>query len=175
MKKIVVLCLTVLAMFGLSLYDFPFNTGSKVEQVAATSTATPKENKEKKAEAGSMKAEDVLKAQYEEMYRCLIGKNIEKLDAVMAEEYVLVHMTGIREGKKDYLEGVKSGRFNYLSEKTHKVVVKVQGNKAQLIGQSEVAAAVYGGRERSWPLQIIIDFKKENGKWLQTLCTASTY
>lgn len=53
--------------------------------------------------------------------------------------------------------------------------VEVSGDTAILIGQSYVAAAVFGGGRSNWRLQQKCSLKKVNGEWKITESIASTY
>ena len=49
-----------------------------------------------------------LKKLYEDMYSYMISKNIESLGKLLDEDFVLVHMTGMRQPKKDYLKATSN-------------------------------------------------------------------
>lgn len=174
MKRIALIVLVIAVFYGMVIYSEPLIL---VNGVVANTSAIPKKEigEEKKAEASAQMDKEVLLVQYHEMFSYMISKNIEKLRPMMSEDFVLVHMTGKRESKQDYLEDIKNGQLNYIKEKTHNVEIQVYGNKARVIGQSEVTAAVYGGSQHTWPLQLTFDLEKVNGQWLQILCRASTY
>jgi hypothetical protein len=53
--------------------------------------------------------------------------------------------------------------------------VKINGETAVLIGQSYVAAAVFGGGMSNWRLQQKCSLKKIDGLWKITRSVASTY
>ena len=44
-----------------------------------------------------------LEKLYEEMYSYMISKDTESLGKLLDDDFVLVHMTGMRQPKKDYL------------------------------------------------------------------------
>jgi hypothetical protein len=50
--------------------------------------------------------------QIEELYRtywqCMINKDIAGMDRIMADDYELRHMTGLRQPKQDFFRSVKS-------------------------------------------------------------------
>ncbi len=119
--------------------------------------------------------EQDLTALYREMWRWLIEKNIEKLDEIHSDDFVLVHMTGMQQPKAEYLRSVREGVLNYFSEDTDNVTVKISGDRAKLIGQSRVNAAVFGGGRHTWRLQLAFDVEKISGKWILIHGVASTY
>ena len=117
--------------------------------------------------------------QIEELYRiywqCMISKDIAGMDRIMAEDYELRHMTGLRQPKQDFFRSVISGELNYYSAKHDKIIVEVSGDTAAMTGRSRVEAAVYGGGRNTWRLQGDFTLRKEDGVWKLTSSKASTY
>ena len=117
--------------------------------------------------------------QIEELYRaywqCMINKDIAGMDRIMADDYELRHMTGLRQSKQDFFRSVTSGELNYYSAKHDEITVKVSGETAMMIGRSKVVAAVYGGGRNTWRLQGNFTLRKEDGVWRLTSSRASTY
>ena len=112
---------------------------------------------------------------YKDYWQYMINKDIKGLDKIMADDYELCHMIGLRQKKQDFFESVKSGELNYYSVKHDEIIVNVSGDTAKMIGRSKVVAAVYGGGKSSWRLQGDFKLRKENGVWLLTFSKASTY
>ena len=119
--------------------------------------------------------EQQLKDLYHEMWQALLTKDISILEKIHADNFVLVHMTGMNHPKKEYLRCVRDGDLNYFSEETENIFVEVNGNAGKLVGQSKVEAAVFGGRKNIWRLQLAFDVEKIGGKWILTFAKASTY
>lgn len=117
--------------------------------------------------------EQQLKDLYHEMWQALISKDISTLEKIHAENFILVHMTGMNQPKKEYLRCVRDGVLNYFSERTENIFVDVDAGK--LIGQSKVKAAVFGGGKHIWNLQLAFEVKKISGKWIFIHGKASTY
>ncbi|MGE4588852.1 MAG: nuclear transport factor 2 family protein [Acidaminococcaceae bacterium] len=112
---------------------------------------------------------------YHTMYSYMLAKDVDNLAKMMTDDFALIHMTGLRQPKQEYLRCISDGELNYFTEETDHVHVDLNGDKAVLIGQSRVNAAVFGGGRHTWPLQLVIDMKKQDGKWLMTGAKASTY
>lgn len=112
---------------------------------------------------------------YEDMLRYMIAKDTVSLGALLSDDSVLVHMTGHRQPKAEYLREIASGVLNYYSAQTDSVEVTVDGDKARLIGRSRVNAAVYGGGRHTWPLQMDSKLERIGGQWKITWTKASTY
>ena len=117
--------------------------------------------------------------QIEELYRAywqyMISKDIAGMNRIMAEDYELRHMTGLRQKKQDFFRSVKSGELNYYSAEHDEIIVKVSGDTAAMTGRSRVTAAVYGGGRHTWRLQGDFTLRKEEGVWKMTASRASTY
>lgn len=122
-----------------------------------------------------MNDELVIQTLYKKMYEAMITKNSQILDEVLDENFVLVHMTGMRQSKEEFINAVVDGTLNYYSAEHENMPVSVTGATAQITGQSYVSAAVFGGGKHYWHLQQLISLKKSDGKWKMTKSIASTY
>ena len=112
---------------------------------------------------------------YKQMYKAMIDKDIPALDTILDDGSVLVHMTGNRQKKSDYLCEIENGTLNYYSVQDEEIIIEVDGEKATMTGRSRVTAAVYGGNRHTWRLQIESTLVKKNGRWLFVEQRASTY
>ena len=122
-----------------------------------------------------MDDKELLTQCYHTMYRGMIEKDMELLGESLNESFVLVHMTGMRQTKRQYMDYIANGTLNYHSEKTEHMEIVVDGEQARLVGQSKVNAAVFGGGKHIWSLQLSMKAVKRNGKWYMTEAVASTY
>ena len=116
-----------------------------------------------------------IRALYEAYWQCMIRKDADGLRAMMAEDYFLLHMTGVRQSAETFLAGLLDGTFNYYSAEHDSIDVRVDGDRAELIGKSRVLAAVYGGGRHRWRLQGDFTLRREQGDWLMTSSRASVY
>lgn len=112
---------------------------------------------------------------YRRYWQYMIDKNADGLRGLMADDYVLMHMTGVRQSREEFLSGLLDGTFHYYSAEHDSIEVMLSGNTAQMTGKSRVTAAVYGGSKRSWRLRGDFTLQKENGAWKLTSSRASTY
>ena len=122
-----------------------------------------------------MDERETLRELYRRYWRCMIAKDAEGLRALMAEDYSLTHMTGVKQSAAVFLKGLLGGTFNYYSAEHDSIEVKIGGDSAVMIGKSRVLAAVYGGGKHRWKLQGDFTLRRENGTWLLTGSRASTY
>lgn len=109
------------------------------------------------------------------MYRAMIAKDSATLARVMTDDFVLIHMTGMSQSKKQYIDAVLDGTLNYYSATTENLDIKVDGDEAVLTGRSRVTAAVFGGGRHTWPLQLRFRLRREADEWKFIESLASTY
>lgn len=112
---------------------------------------------------------------YTQMYDGMVAKDNDVLSEVLDDSFVLVHMTGMRQEKTAFIRAVEDGTLNYYSANHQRVDVSIHGDEAELIGQSVVNAAVFGGGKHTWRLQQRLKLVKKDGSWKITESKASTY
>ena len=112
---------------------------------------------------------------YVAMYKAMMAKDTLALGKLLSDDSVLVHMTGHKQSKQEYLSEIASGVLNYYSVETDSLDIVVNGDTARMIGRSRVNAAVYGGGRHTWRLQMDSQLRKIDGKWLITYSRASMY
>ena len=118
---------------------------------------------------------ELLERNYEEMYRAMIAKDTVALGSMLDDTFVLVHMTGMRQSKHDYLRAIDNGTLNYYSCDDTRLDISIKGESARMTGRSRVSAAVFGGGRHTWSLRLDIFLKKQDGLWLMTEIEAGTY
>ena len=118
---------------------------------------------------------ETIRELYRQYWRCMIAKDAPGLRAIMSDDYVLMHMTGVKQPAEVFLKGLLDGTFNYYSAEHDDIEVEIDGNRATMIGRSRVSAAVYGGRRSTWRLQGYFTLRREQGVWRFTSSRASTY
>ncbi|MBQ9269233.1 MAG: nuclear transport factor 2 family protein [Oscillospiraceae bacterium] len=116
-----------------------------------------------------------IQALYTVMYDAMIAKDDAGLSEVLDDSFVLIHMTGMKQTKSAFIRAVLDGTLNYFSARHEHMDVTVTGNTATLVGQSYVAAAVFGGGKHNWCLQQTLTLRKISGGWTITKSVASTY
>ena len=116
-----------------------------------------------------------------QLYRDLCDASARKdeagMAAVLADNYTLVHMTGMRQSKRAYIAAVLDGTLNYYACEHDAIDVEIapDGATARIRGRSRVTAAVFGGGRHTWRLQQDLKAQKTDGAWLITESRASTY
>lgn len=113
---------------------------------------------------------------YHLMYRGMVEQDQAALEKVLAPEFVLIHMTGMRQSKKEFIRSVMDGTLNYAWAHHQEILISnVKGNRAELTGQSMVHAAVFGGGFHTWRLQLVCRLVKRDTGWQIKEARASTY
>ena len=112
---------------------------------------------------------------YRRMYQGMVEKDERILREVLAPEFVLVHMTGMRQPLEAFLQAVQDGTLNYSSARHQKIAAQLDGDRGKLTGQSLVHAAVFGGGWHTWRMQLVCRLVKQNDRWKITEARASTY
>ena len=114
-------------------------------------------------------------ALYHQMYKAMVEKDTATLNRIHAPEFVLVHMTGMRQPKQAYIHAIADGTLNYYTAEHEQMDVSIDNERATLQGRSRVTAAVFGGGRHTWPLQLTFQLMKRDGQWLFTESRATTY
>ena len=122
-----------------------------------------------------MSEREAIEALYREYWRCMIQKDATGLRTMMAADYTLQHMTGVRQSAEAFLSGLLDGTFQYFSAEHDSIEVRIDGDQASMVGKSRVLAAVYGGGKHAWRLRGDFTLRKEQGLWKLTSSCASVY
>ena len=88
------------------------------------------------------------------MYSAMINKDKAELERVHDDSFVLHHMTGMKQSKKEYISAIMGGTLNYYSAVHNDMKAAINGDTARLTGKSKVMAAVFGGGKHTWRLQL---------------------
>lgn len=122
-----------------------------------------------------MSDREMIENRYREMYRGMVGKDRGILSEVLDDSFVLVHMTGMRQGKETFIRAVEDGTLYYFSAEHQQISADVHGDTAELVGRSRVLAAVFGGGRHTWRLQLRLKLLRTQDIWKITEAKASTY
>ena len=124
-----------------------------------------------------MTDEETCAQLYRDLCDASMRKDADALAAVLADDYALVHMTGMRQSKRAYIAAVLDGTLNYYTTEHDSIDVRVapDGEHAAICGRSRVNAAVFGGGRHTWRLQQDLKAEKRDGEWKLVESRASTY
>lgn len=121
------------------------------------------------------KDEEIIKNMYIYLCEASINKDTQKIDELLSDDYILVHMTGMKQSKKDYINSVKNGELEYYENIHESIEINIDGNKAEVIGKTKTLASPFKMTKSWWRLKQNITLEKIDGKWLITKSIASTY
>ena len=122
-----------------------------------------------------MSNNDSFAVKYRELYRAMIDKNGTALNELLDNSFVLVHMTGMRQNKREFIRAVETGTLNYFSEDLQEARTIVHKDFVQFTGKSIVEAAVFGGGRHTWHLQLDVKYIFAGYDWLISEAVASTW
>ncbi len=114
---------------------------------------------------------------YDELCASSIRKDADGIRCVCADDYKLVHMTGMVQSRDEYIAAVLDGTLNYYSTDHDSIDVEIASNGAlaRILGRSRINAAVFGGGRHTWLLQQDLCAEKRDGRWVLVESRASTY
>ncbi len=111
----------------------------------------------------------------ERMLDGMVRKNPDLLRSVLSEDMVLVHMTGTRQTREQFLAQLMDGTLNYRSARIVDAPVTIDGDRAEVRLLTETVAAVYGGGYRRWDLALDTELRNVGGEWVVTRSEAGTF
>ena len=109
-------------------------------------------------------------ANYEGQRRAMVAGDADALGALLAGDFTLVHMTGYRQPKAEWLADVRSGAMTYHSMED----VDVSGDAPEVTARTRTAATIWGA-SGTWPLQLRISFAHDGTAWVAAGTVASTW
>ena len=143
---------------------------------AASACTILSENEQAIPKMSEKETEEAVRQCYLDMYRAMLDKDSTGLEKVLDDSFVLVHMTGMRQSKKEFIRAVSDGTLNYYTAEHEEIVLsEVAGDRVFLSGKSRVNAAVFGGIRHTWHLLQKLKLVKRDGRWLIAEARAGTY
>lgn len=79
-----------------------------------------------KAGKNEMDDRKIIEECYRLMYEGMVNKDEELLQEVLAPSFVLVHMTGMRQPKAEFIRAVMDGTLNYSSARHQHIDVNIK-------------------------------------------------
>lgn len=111
-------------------------------------------------------AEKEVLDRFVEYQQALIDKDELKLSQLMADDYILTHMSGKKQTKEEFIREVMDGTLNYFKSQIHDPSILFDDEEnATFISDVTLTARVYGARG-SWTIDTVMDFKKIDGEWI---------
>ncbi|MBQ3407575.1 MAG: nuclear transport factor 2 family protein [Clostridia bacterium] len=118
---------------------------------------------------------EIITELYKRLCDASINKDIEALQEILADDYILIHMTGMRQSKQDYISSVINGELKYYESIHESIEVSVDGDKASVIGKTKTLASPFGTSKSWWRLRQDLKLEKRADKWVIVSSKASMY
>ena len=119
-------------------------------------------------------AAEAIKKANTDLNRWMVQGRTDRLEELLDDGFVLVHITGYVQSKAEWLAQIDSGEMTYHGIREQSVKVEVHGDTAVLVARNLVDATIWGSRA-TWPLEMTTPFAKQEGRWRPTRSRAITY
>lgn len=97
-------------------------------------------------------------------YTAMTGADMSALEALVHDELIYTHSSGLVDGKASWLESMRSGKTRYKSVKRSDEKVRLYGETALVTGRADIEAEI-GGQARSLKLRYLNAWVKSGGTW----------
>lgn len=106
----------------------------------------------------------------------MVAGDTQALGTMLDEEFILTHITGLRQPKEGWLAQMRQGRFIYHSMEERSVTVELNSGRARLVGDTQTDSAVSGSRRSNgWRLRMAQDYEWRDGRWIALNCVTSLW
>ena len=119
-------------------------------------------------------AEAAVRNATAEINRLMIEARSGQLDELLADEFVLVHITGYEQPKSEWLAEIRGGSMNYHGIREQSATVTVTGDTAVVVARNLTDATIWGSRA-VWRLRMTTTFSRRNGTWVPIHARAVTF
>ena len=111
--------------------------------------------------------EEQLSVLYQAVRYCeaMTEADIDTMRAIVSEDMVFTHMSGMRQTREEYFADVADGSLRYYTIGMEKPVVKVDGDKATVTYTSLLNANAYGARG-SFRMKGTHHYENRDGAWI---------
>ncbi|CAM3067250.1 nuclear transport factor 2 family protein [Paenibacillus sediminis] len=117
--------------------------------------------------------EQKILAIYQRIDDAMVNKDTEVLENILDNNYILVHMTGYRQCKQEWLEQIENEEMRYFKTMPQKTEITISGKTAVLICDTKIDARIYGFRN-TWSMTLKMQFEKLGEKWYPVLAKATS-
>jgi ketosteroid isomerase-like protein len=100
----------------------------------------------------------------ERRYAAMVAADMGALDALVHEDLVYTHSSGVVDGKASWLESMRSGRTRYKNVKRADEKVRVHGDAALVTGRATLEVEI-GGQPRTLQLRYLNVWLRSGGGW----------
>lgn len=122
----------------------------------------------------SISSEAEIIALTRKLTQLMIERNTAEINRILDKDFTLTHITGYVQPKEEWFAEIEKESMKYYSYKELNTSVKINGDKAEFIGQNMLDARIWGSRN-NWRLQQTMQLEKRNGKWIILKSVAKTF
>lgn len=110
---------------------------------------------------------------YQRIDDAMVNKDTETLDNILDNDYILVHMSGYRQSKQEWLEQIENEEMRYFKTMPQKTTITIDSNTVILICDTKIDARIYGFR-KTWSMSLKMRFEKRGSNWYPVNAVATS-
>ena len=99
--------------------------------------------------------------------RAMCEQDTLSLSRMMADDLLLVHMSGAKQSKSSWLKDIADGTMRYYNINMQKLNIEVDGDRATAKMSSAIEARIWG-THGTWELSSTMYMRKTESGWLWT-------
>jgi hypothetical protein len=104
----------------------------------------------------------------------MVGADVAELDAILADEFTLTHVTGYVQAKAEWLDAIETGQMQYHRMETVEATLSTEGTVPALTARTLTDATIWGSRA-TWRLTLRSWFEPHGDGWVITRTVASIW
>lgn len=122
---------------------------------------------------GQQEPEDMTQEQHEIIVfldrwgKAMIDRDVETLGSLMADDLILVHITGATQTKQEWLDEITAETMRYYNIERQNQTIEVTSEHAIARYTSVIDARIWGSRG-TWRLNTTMYMAKVGGNWIRT-------
>lgn len=111
---------------------------------------------------------------YSTLVDSMIAKDTHAIDSIMMDSSHLVHITGYKQKKCEWLRAIEAEIMKYYSVREERLEIVYKERSARVIARNLVDARIDGYRN-TWPLELTIFLAKFGEEWMISNIEAKMY
>lgn len=117
---------------------------------------------------------EAIKDLHEAMCGAMVAGDLAELDSILADGFMLTHMTGYVQSKTEWLESIESGEMRYHRMETVEATPGADVTVPELTARTLTDATIWGSRA-TWRLTLRSWFEPRGDGWIIARTVASTW
>lgn len=114
---------------------------------------------------GTRGVETEIRAAEAALYRAMIAKDFGALEKILASDLVYVHSTAVSETKREYLDGVAKGLYEYQSIASRNVKISTHGGVVVMSGIVDMSVGETGQPKNMTHLLFVLIWIRQANAW----------